>query len=83
MIVIRLVGVQLSEAMAMPRLAGDVSASHEIIAKDGQVSAGDVLSSTTIFCIQVAEKPHWSEAVHVLLMVPVPIQPVSRLVLSE
>lgn len=48
-IVIRLVGVQLSEAMAMPRFVGDVSASHEIIAKEGQVNAGDVLSSTMIF----------------------------------
>ena len=44
--------------------------------KAGQVSAGEVLSSTIIICIQVADAPHTSVAVHVLLIVPVPMHPV-------
>ncbi len=43
--VIRLVGVQLSIATAMPKVIGDVSDSQEIIINGGQVSVGDVLSS--------------------------------------
>ena len=57
-------------------MAGVVSASHDMILKGGQVNVGEVLSSTTIVWLQVAEAPHWSVAFQVLVMVPVPIQPV-------
>ena len=74
--VMRFVGVQLSIATAEPSVAGVVSDSQEMILKGGQVRVGDVLSSTTIDCIQVADAPHWSVAFQVLVMVPVPMQPV-------
>ena len=80
--VMEFAGVQLSLATAIPIFTGDVSVSQEIIIKEGQVKVGDVLSSTLIFCMQVAEKPHKSVAVHVRWRIPVPIQPFIWLVLS-
>jgi hypothetical protein len=62
-------------AEAKPRFAGVVSDSQEMILKGGQVNVGEVLSSTTMDCTQVAEAPHWSVAFQVRRMVPVPIQP--------
>lgn len=80
--VIRLAGVQLSEATAIPRVAGDLSDSQEMTLNAGQVNEGEVLSSTIIFCTQVAVLPHSSVAFQVLINVPVPIQPVIWLLLS-
>jgi hypothetical protein len=66
----------------MPKAAGVVSELQEITTKDGHVSVGDVLSSTIMFWMHEAVKPHWSVAVHVRLRVPVPMQPFIWLVLS-
>ena len=41
--------MQLSVAMAMPKATGVVSEVQEIIANGGNVSVGDVLSSTVMF----------------------------------
>ena len=74
--------MQLSVAMAIPRVAGVVSELQEIMAKDGHVSVGDVLSSITIFWMHDAVKPHWSVPVQVRLSMPVPMQPFSWLLSS-
>ena len=55
---------QLSEAVAVPVLAGSVLASHWIVTLGGQVIAGGVFV-TTIVCVHVDVFMQLSVAVHV------------------
>jgi len=66
-----IVGVpsQLSVAVAVPVLAGNVLAEQSIVTFVGQVSTGATLSSTTIVCTQLLELPQSSVATHVRVMV--------------
>ena len=79
---IRLVGVQLSIAIAIPSWTGVVSVSQEMTMNGGHVNVGEVLSSTRMFWVQEAENPHRSVAVQTLFKIPVPIQPFIWPVLS-
>ncbi len=63
------VASQLSVAVAVPVLPGNVLAVQDIVVLGGQVMAGAILSSTKIVCTQVAEFPQSSVAVHVRVMV--------------
>ena len=63
-------GSQLSDAVALPVLAGAVLSVHSIVILAGQrVITGGVLSSTIITWRQVLLFPQSSVAVQVLLMV--------------
>ena len=61
--------VQLSVAVAMPVLAGNVLAVHSMVTLIGQVIAGAWLSSTKITWLQVLELPQSSVACQVRVMV--------------
>ena len=60
---------QLSEAVAVPVLAGNVLAVHSMVMLGGHTIEGAALSSTTIVCIQVLVLPQSSVAVHVRAIV--------------
>ena len=74
---------QRSVAVNNPVLAGSMEASQEMVIFPGQEMAGGVLSCTVMNCVPVARLLQASLAVHVLTMVPVPLQPVSPITLSE
>ena len=61
--------VQLSVAVAVPVLAGNVLASQLIVLFAGQLIIGRVVSCIVIVCTQVFEFVHESTDVHVLLIV--------------
>ena len=62
-------GSQLSVALAIPVLSGDVESVHSIVTSAGHsVMTGGVVSCTVIVCRHVLEFPHESVAVHVLAM---------------
>jgi hypothetical protein len=56
---------QLSAPVAVPVLAGNELAVHEIVTFTGQVTDGATLSATVMLCIQFTELPHSSVAFHV------------------
>ena len=56
---------QLSVAVAVPVLAGNVLAVHSIVTLIGHVMTGGVLSSTVIICVHVLMLPQSSVAFHV------------------
>ena len=60
---------QLSDAVAVPVLAGNELAEHSIVTFAGQVITGATLSSTTIVCVQVLVLPQSSVAVQVRVIV--------------
>jgi len=60
---------QLSVAVAVPVLAGNVLAVHWIVILAGQVITGPTLSSTNMVCAQLLEFPQSSVATHVRVMV--------------
>src|SRR5438132_8380068 len=66
---------QVSEPVAMPVLAGVVSAGHSRTLSPGQAMLGLVVSTTSIFCTQVEKLLHSSVAFQVRRIVLVPPQP--------
>lgn len=74
---------QTSLAVALPVTAGNTDDSHEMVMFAGQVMVGGVLSCTVINCVPDANLLQASLAVHVLTMVPVPLQPFNPNTLSE
>src|SRR5881409_609038 len=63
---------QASRPVATPVLAGSVLAGHSSTLFGGQAMVGGVVSTSSIFCTQVAVKPQASVAVHVREMVFLP-----------
>src|SRR5689334_14307108 len=63
------IGSQLSMAVAVPVLAGNVLPVHWMVTFAGQVNTGGTLSSTTIVCTHAVELPQSSVAVHVRVIV--------------
>src|SRR6188508_1723887 len=61
-------GSQLSVALAIPVLSGDVDSSHSMVTSTGHVIDGGVESSTRIFCRHVVLFPQASVTSHVLAM---------------
>jgi hypothetical protein len=60
--------LQLSVAVAVPVLAGNVTAVHSIVISTGHVMIGGVLSSTVIVCTHVVLLPQSSVALQVLVI---------------
>ena len=63
-------GSQLSVALAIPVLSGEVDSVHSMVMSAGHsVITGGVVSSTVTTCIQLVALPQASVVVHVLVIV--------------
>ena len=63
------VASQLSVAVAVPVLTGNVLAVHSIVNEAGQVICGAMVSSTVIVCVHELLFPQSSVALHVLVII--------------